>query len=197
MSKAHEPLSVFLDGDYQHGFVTEVESETFPPGLDESVIRRISAMKNEPEFLLDFRLKAFAHWQTMETPEWSSVHYPAIDFQEISYYSAPKSMEDMPKSLDEVDPELLKTYEKLGIPLREQEMLAGVAVEIGIQESAMQVCTWNQWVTTKAAAAAAATAAAAAEAATEAEALTTVKAGEAAGAVSAKDGGGSTKRKRD
>ncbi|MDX2345328.1 MAG: Fe-S cluster assembly protein SufB [Legionella sp.] len=129
MSKAHEPLSVFLDGDYQHGFVTEVESETFPPGLDESVIRRISAMKNEPQFVLDFRLKAFAHWQTMETPEWSSVHYPEIDFQEISYYSAPKSMEDMPKSLDEVDPELLKTYEKLGIPLREQEMLAGVAVD--------------------------------------------------------------------
>ncbi|MCH9755900.1 MAG: Fe-S cluster assembly protein SufB [Gammaproteobacteria bacterium] len=129
MSKAHEPLSVFLDGDYQHGFVTEVESETFPPGLDESVIRRISAMKKEPEFLLAFRLKAFEHWKTMETPEWSSVHYPQIDFQDISYYSAPKSIEDMPKSLDEVDPELLKTYDKLGIPLREQEMLAGVAVD--------------------------------------------------------------------
>ncbi len=129
MSKANEPLSVFLDGDYQHGFVTEVESETFPPGLDESVIRRISAMKKEPQFLLEFRLKAFAHWQTMETPEWSSVHYPPIDFQDISYYSAPKSIEDMPKSLDEVDPELLKTYDKLGIPLREQEMLAGVAVD--------------------------------------------------------------------
>ncbi|MDF1647082.1 MAG: Fe-S cluster assembly protein SufB [Legionellaceae bacterium] len=129
MSKAHEPLSVFLDGDYQHGFVTEVESETFPPGLDESVIRRISAMKKEPEFLLEFRLKAFAHWQSMETPEWSSVHYPAIDFQDISYYSAPKSIDDMPKSLDDVDPELLKTYDKLGIPLREQEMLAGVAVD--------------------------------------------------------------------
>ena len=129
MSKANEPLSVFLDGDYQHGFVTEVESETFPPGLDESVIRRISAMKKEPKFLLDFRLKAFAHWQTMATPEWSSVHYPEIDFQDISYYSAPKSIEDMPKSLDDVDPELLKTYDKLGIPLREQEMLAGVAVD--------------------------------------------------------------------
>ncbi len=129
MSNAHEPLSVFLDGDYQHGFVTEVASETFPPGLDESVIRRISAMKKEPEFLLNFRLKAFEHWKTMATPEWSSVHYPEINFQDISYYSAPKSIEDMPKSLDEVDPELLKTYEKLGIPLREQEMLAGVAVD--------------------------------------------------------------------
>ncbi|MDF1677804.1 MAG: Fe-S cluster assembly protein SufB [Legionellaceae bacterium] len=129
MSKAHEPLSVFLDGDYQHGFVTEVESETFPPGLDEQVIRRISAMKNEPEFLLNFRLKAFEYWQTMTPPEWSSVHYPPIDFQGISYYSAPKSVDDMPKSLDEVDPELLKTYEKLGIPLHEQEMLAGVAVD--------------------------------------------------------------------
>ncbi len=129
MSKAHEPLSVFLDGEYEHGFVTEVQSETFPPGLDESVIRRISAMKKEPQFLLDFRLKAFAHWQTMTPPEWSSVHYPPIDFQDISYYSAPKSIEDRPKSLDEVDPELLKTYDKLGIPLREQEMLAGVAVD--------------------------------------------------------------------
>ncbi|MCH9689118.1 MAG: Fe-S cluster assembly protein SufB [Gammaproteobacteria bacterium] len=129
MSKSHEPLSVFLDGDYQHGFVTDVESETFPPGLDESVVRRISAMKNEPQFLLDFRLKAFAHWKSMKTPEWSSVHYPSIDFQDISYYSAPRSIADMPKSLDEVDPELLRTYEKLGIPLREQEMLAGVAVD--------------------------------------------------------------------
>jgi Fe-S cluster assembly protein SufB len=129
VSKEHEPLSALLDGDYQHGFFTDVESETFDPGLDEEVIRRISAMKNEPEFLLQWRLKAFEHWKTMPTPEWSSVHYPKIDYQEISYYSAPKSIEDRPKSLDEVDPELLRTYEKLGIPLREQEMLAGVAVD--------------------------------------------------------------------
>lgn len=129
MSKAHEPLSALLDGDYEHGFVTDIESETFPPGLDEGVIRRISAMKKEPQFLLDFRLKAFEYWQTMQTPEWSSVHYPPIDYQAISYYSAPKSDADKPKSLDEVDPELLKTYEKLGIPLHEQEMLAGVAVD--------------------------------------------------------------------
>ncbi|MDF1684978.1 MAG: Fe-S cluster assembly protein SufB [Legionellaceae bacterium] len=129
MSKEDEPLSALLDGDYQHGFITDVESETFEPGLDEDVIRRISAMKNEPEFLLEWRLKAFEHWKSMPTPEWSSVHYPEINFQDISYYSAPKSLEDRPKSLDEVDPELLKTYEKLGIPLREQEMLAGVAVD--------------------------------------------------------------------
>ena len=129
MSNEHEPLSALLDGDYQHGFVTDVESITFDPGLDEDVIRRISAMKNEPEFLLEWRLKAFEHWKTMPTPEWSSVHYPEIDFQKIAYYSAPKSLADRPKSLDEVDPELLKTYEKLGIPLREQEMLAGVAVD--------------------------------------------------------------------
>lgn len=129
MSKEHEPLSALLDGDYQHGFITDVESETFDPGLDEDVIRRISAMKNEPEFLLEWRLKAFEYWKSMPTPEWSSVHYPKIDFQDISYYSAPKSIEDRPKSLDEVDPELLRTYEKLGIPLREQEMLAGVAVD--------------------------------------------------------------------
>lgn len=129
MSNENEPLSALLDGDYEHGFFTDVESETFEPGLDEDVIRRISAMKNEPEFLLAWRLKAFRHWKTMPTPKWSSVHYPEINYQDISYYSAPKSMEDRPKSLDEVDPELLRTYEKLGIPLREQEMLAGVAVD--------------------------------------------------------------------
>ena len=129
MSNENEPLSALLDGDYQHGFISDIESETFDPGLDEDVIRRISAMKNEPEFLLEWRLKAFEHWKTMPTPEWSSVHYPEINYQDISYYSAPKSMADRPKSLDEVDPELLKTYEKLGIPLREQEMLAGVAVD--------------------------------------------------------------------
>lgn len=129
MSKANEPLSALLDGEYEHGFVTDIETETLPPGLDEDVIRKISAIKNEPEFLLEFRLKAFEHWQTMETPEWSSVHYPPIDYQDISYYSAPKTDADRPKSLDEVDPELLKTYEKLGIPLKEQEVLAGVAVD--------------------------------------------------------------------
>lgn len=125
----NEQINSLLDREYQHGFVTKVETETFAPGLDEAVIRRISAIKNEPEFLLEWRLKAFRHWQTLSTPEWSSVHYPSIDYQALSYYSAPKKKGEGPKSLEEVDPELLRTYEKLGIPLREQEMLAGVAVD--------------------------------------------------------------------
>lgn len=129
MSKSNEQIHSILDREYQHGFVTEIETDTFAPGLDEDVIRRLSAIKNEPEFLLEWRLKAFRHWQTMTHPEWSSVHYPPIDYQAIAYYSAPKKKGDGPKSLDEVDPELLRTYEKLGIPLREQQMLAGVAVD--------------------------------------------------------------------
>lgn len=129
MVKQNEQLSSLLEQDYQHGFITDIEVDTFPPGLDEDVIRRLSAIKGEPEFLLEWRLKAFRHWQTLPHPEWSSVHYEQIDYQAISYYSAPKNMKDAPKSLDEVDPELLRTYEKLGIPLREQEMLAGVAVD--------------------------------------------------------------------
>ena len=115
--------------EYKYGFFTEVETDTVPPGLNEDVIRLISAKKNEPEFMLEWRLKAYRHWLTLTEPSWANVHYPPIDYQSIVYYSAPKSQEDRPKSLDEVDPELLKTYEKLGIPLREQEMLAGVAVD--------------------------------------------------------------------
>lgn len=126
---SNEQITTLLERDYQHGFITDIEVETFAPGLDEEVIRRLSAIKGEPEFVLAWRLEAFAHWQTLTTPEWSSLHYPAIDFQTISYYSAPKNIKDAPKSLDEVDPELLRVYEKLGISLREQEMLAGVAVD--------------------------------------------------------------------
>ena len=129
MAKRNEQIHTLLEKEYQHGFVTDIEVDTFPPGLDEDVIRRLSAIKGEPQFLLEWRLKAFRHWQTMALPEWSSVHYPSIDYQAISYYSAPKNLNDGPKSLSEVDPELLRTYEKLGIPLREQEMLAGVAVD--------------------------------------------------------------------
>lgn len=129
MAKTNQDINEIIGQDYQHGFVTDIESETLPPGLNEDVVRAISAKKNEPQFLLDWRLKAFAHWKTMPTPQWSSVHFPEVDFQSISYYSAPKSKTDGPKSLDEVDPELLATYEKLGIPLHEQEMLAGVAVD--------------------------------------------------------------------
>ena len=112
--------------EYSAGFVTDIESDTLPPGLDEHTVRFISARKGEPQWLTDWRLKAFAHWKTMPEPTWAHVHYPPIDFQEISYYSAPKSQADGPQSLDEVDPELLRTYEKLGIPLHEQAVLAGV-----------------------------------------------------------------------
>jgi Fe-S cluster assembly protein SufB len=129
VAKQHEELNSLLDREYQHGFVTDIETETFAPGLDEDVIRRLSAIKGEPEFVLAWRLEAFRVWKTMTHPTWSSVHYPPIDYQAIAYYSAPKTKQDAPKSLDEVDPELLRTYEKLGIPLREQEILAGVAVD--------------------------------------------------------------------
>lgn len=124
-----EQIERALQREYEAGFVTNVESDTFEPGLNEDIIRRISAMKGEPEWMLEWRLKAFRSWLEMEEPTWAHVHYPQIDFQGISYYSAPKSLKDKPKSLEEVDPELLKTYEKLGIPLHEQMMLAGVAVD--------------------------------------------------------------------
>jgi len=115
--------------DYAAGFHTAIESDTLPPGLNEDVVRFISAKKEEPEWMLEWRLKAYRAWLEMKEPSWAEVQYPDIDFQAISYYSAPKSMADRPQSLDEVDPELLATYEKLGIPLHEQEMLAGVAVD--------------------------------------------------------------------
>ncbi len=115
--------------EYEHGFVTDVESDTVAPGLDEDVIRLISRKKGEPEFLLDWRLVSFRHWLTMSEPVWAHVDYTPIDYQTISYYSAPKSSSDGPKSLDDVDPKLLETYEKLGIPLAERARLAGVAVD--------------------------------------------------------------------
>ncbi len=112
--------------EYAAGFVTDIESETLPPGLNEDVIRHISAIKQEPEWMLNWRLDAYHHWLTMSEPTWAAVDYTPTDYQSISYYSAPKSADDGPDSLDEVDPKLLETYEKLGIPLREQEFLAGV-----------------------------------------------------------------------
>ncbi|MFZ9888735.1 MAG: Fe-S cluster assembly protein SufB [Myxococcota bacterium] len=115
--------------EYRYGFVTDIESDSAPPGLSEDTIRFISAKKEEPSWLLEWRLKAFRLWQSMEEPTWQNVHYPRIDYQDIVYYSAPKSQADGPKSLDEVDPELLATYEKLGIPLHERAALAGVAVD--------------------------------------------------------------------
>jgi Fe-S cluster assembly protein SufB len=118
-----------VNREYKAGFFTDIESDTVAPGLNEDVIRLISAKKDEPQWLLDWRLTAFRHWQQMAEPQWAHVHYGPIDYQAISYYSAPKGRKDAPKSLDEVDPKLLETYAKLGIPLREQEMLAGVAVD--------------------------------------------------------------------
>jgi len=114
---------------YKYGFVTEIEEDRAPKGLNEDIIRFISAKKNEPEWMLDWRLKAYRHWLEMIEPDWAKVGYPPIDYQDAYYYAAPKSDADRPKSLDEVDPELLRTYEKLGIPLHEQEVLAGVAVD--------------------------------------------------------------------
>ncbi|EAQ96705.1 Fe-S cluster assembly protein SufB [Congregibacter litoralis] len=126
---SQEVIDSRIEKEYSAGFVSDIESDTLAPGLDEDVIRFISAKKGEPDWLLEWRLEAFRGWQEMETPEWAHVHYPQIDYQALSYYSAPKSMEDGPQSLDEVDPELLEIYNKLGIPLHEQEMLAGVAVD--------------------------------------------------------------------
>ena len=122
-------IEELIDREYEHGFVTDIEADEIPAGLNEDIIRIISAKKDEPEFMLEWRLKAFRHWQTMDEPTWHNVHYPPIDYQDIVYYSAPKSKDDAPKSLDEVDPELLATYDKLGIPLHERERLAGVAVD--------------------------------------------------------------------
>jgi len=129
MSTATETIEGFVKQEYKYGFYTDVEADTAPPGLNEDVIRLISHKKNEPEFLLEWRLKAFRHWQTMQEPIWPKVKHPPIDYQKISYYSAPRKKGDGPKSLDDVDPKLLETYEKLGIPLRERERLAGVAVD--------------------------------------------------------------------
>jgi Fe-S cluster assembly protein SufB len=126
---ANKFIKEVVDKHYAYGFVTNIESDTIPPGLSEDIVRLISAKKNEPDFMLQWRLKAFRHWQTMAPPAWAHLHYAPIDYQNIIYYSAPKTTTDGPKSLDEVDPKLLETYNKLGIPLHEQGKLAGVAVD--------------------------------------------------------------------
>ncbi|MFH0793450.1 MAG: Fe-S cluster assembly protein SufB, partial [bacterium] len=128
MASTENTLQEFTTREYTPGFVTLIEEDRAPIGLNEDTIRFISAKKNEPEFMLEWRLKAYRHWLTMQEPQWPKVHYPKIDYQSIYYYSAPKQ-KTKPKSLDEVDPELLRTYEKLGIPLTEQKMLVGVAVD--------------------------------------------------------------------
>ena len=129
MSAALQNLQNLVGQPYKHGFVTDIESDVAPKGLNENTIRMISAKKNEPEWLLEFRLKSYQAWLKMEEPKWPNVHYPKIDFQAISYYAAPKQKPKL-KSMDEVDPELLRTFEKLGVPLHERMALAGVAVDV-------------------------------------------------------------------
>jgi Fe-S cluster assembly protein SufB len=129
MTTNSDSVSELIEKKYQHGFVTDIEQDVVPPGLDEDVVRLISRKKGEPEFLTEWRLKAYRHWLTMTEPKWAHVRYNPIDYQSISYYAAPKNMDDAPKSLDEVDPKLLETYDKLGIPLHERARLAGVAVD--------------------------------------------------------------------
>ena len=128
MSTATQTIETLANKEYKYGFVTDIEADAVPKGLSEDVIRTISSKKGEPEWLLQWRLKAYRHWLTMKEPTWPNVHYPKIDYQDMVYYSAPKQ-KALPKSLDEVDPELLRTYEKLGIPLAERARLAGVAVD--------------------------------------------------------------------
>jgi Fe-S cluster assembly protein SufB len=136
-------LDDITKAEYKAGFVTDIEQETFPPGLSEDVVRLISAKKGEPAWMTEWRLKAYRHWLTMEVPRWPNVHYPPIDYQAISYYSAPKQKRDGPKSLDEVDPKLLETYEKLGVPLHERAKLAGVAVD-AVFDSVSVATTFKQ-----------------------------------------------------
>ncbi|MBI3772472.1 MAG: Fe-S cluster assembly protein SufB [Gammaproteobacteria bacterium] len=143
MSKEALNISQIIAKDYQAGFVTEIESDTLPRELNEEVIRTISAKKNEPEFMLQWRLDAYRHWLTMREPSWAHIKHPLIDYQAISYYSAPKQ-QARPMSLDEVDPELLRTYEKLGIPLREQEMLAGVIAVDAVFDSVSVATTFKE-----------------------------------------------------
>jgi len=124
-----EILEEHVAQEYEAGFVTDIEQDMLPPGLDEGVVRAISAKKNEPEWMLEWRLRAYQHWLTLTEPTWANIKYTPIDYQSISYWAAPKSKDDAPKSLDDVDPEIIRTYEKLGIPLQEQKMLAGIAVD--------------------------------------------------------------------
>ena len=136
-------IDALVDREYQYGFVTNIEADTIPPGLSEIVIQEISARKKEPEWLLQWRLSAYEKWNKMKAPEWAKLNLPDIKYQDISYFSAPKSQHEQPKSLDEIDPEILATYDKLGIPLIEQQMLAGVAVD-AVFDSVSVVTTFKE-----------------------------------------------------
>jgi len=140
-------LDELINREYQHGFYTQLEADTIPLGLNESTVRLISAKKNEPAFMLDWRLKAYQHWLTLSEPTWPNLHYPPIDYQHAYYYSAPKSEKAGPRDLSEIDPELLRTYEKLGIPLKEQQILAGVAVD-AVFDSVSVATTFKQKLST-------------------------------------------------
>jgi Fe-S cluster assembly protein SufB len=129
MSTSTDTIEEAVKSEYKYGFYTDIETESAPPGLNEGIIRFISDKKNEPEWLLEWRLKAYRHWTTLQEPTWPKVHYPKIDYQDITYFVAPKNLADGPKSIDEVDPKILETFEKLGIPLHERMRLAGVAVD--------------------------------------------------------------------
>jgi len=142
MTTSTEAIAEFTNRNYAAGFVTDIEQEIIPPGLSEDVVRLISAKKNEPEWMLEYRLKAYRHWLTLEEPVWAHVAYPPIDFDAISYYAAPKEKPKL-ESLDEVDPEILRTYEKLGIPLHEQKLLANVAVD-AVFDSVSVVTTFKE-----------------------------------------------------
>ena len=128
-SKTIEQIDKYIDKSYKYGFVTDLESDRPAKGLNEDTIKFISQKKKEPKWMLDWRLKAFERWQKMPEPTWANINFPNIDYQDIYYYSAPKGFESKPKSLDEVDPKLIETYNKLGIPHKEQKVLAGVAVD--------------------------------------------------------------------
>ena len=140
---SEEYIKKLVNKTYEQGFVTDIDAEVIPPGLNEDVIRLISSKKNEPAFLLEWRLKAYRHWLSMKEPKWAHVNFNPIDYQSISYYSAPKTNKDAPKSLDEVDPKLLETYEKLGIPLHERAKLAGVAVD-AVFDSVSVITTFKE-----------------------------------------------------
>lgn len=142
MTSDTQLLEDFAKQDYRYGFYTDIEADSLPPGLSEDTVRFISAKKKEPEFLLEWRLKALRHWNTMKSPDWAFIKYPEINFQDIIYYSAPKTKPEL-TSLDQVDPEILKTYEKLGIPLVEQKLLAGVAVD-AVFDSVSVVTTYKE-----------------------------------------------------
>ena len=135
-------LNDVTSGEYKYGFYSDIEMDKIPKGLNEDVIRVISNKKDEPEWLLEFRLKAFRHWQTMKIPQWANLTIPPIDFQDIVYYAAPKKKAS-PKSLDDIDPELKRTFDKLGIPLEEQKHLAGVAVD-AVMDSASVKTTFRE-----------------------------------------------------